>query len=87
MSKSYSMNQLIENGIVLLEDEDDTFYTINLDDGIVIEYGEAEVVDGFTVEDGLVEFCTPCGMEHVNEFSVGVDAEEFKLYRKVPVEL
>lgn len=86
MSKSYSMNQLIENGIVIAED-DDTFFITNPDNDIVIEYGEAEVVDGFTVEDGLVEFCTPCGMEHVNEFSVGVDAEEFKLYRKVPVEL
>lgn len=88
----YSMRQLIEKNVAVLEDPDydDTFYILNPERDYFVEYGEgSELVDGFSIDANRqsVLFCTPCGIEHVNEFEAKLDEKAFEVFRKEAVKL
>jgi hypothetical protein len=87
MTELRSFKQLISDGfLVANSDEPEVFEYA--DDNTEIMY-HREVVDNFysDEESASVEFCSPCGMEHVNEYDCMETKKVFSVYRVTKVQV
>ena len=79
-----SFDQLVSEGFIK-ENGSESGYFETVSDGQLIQYKNGQV-DAWTLDDdGVVDFCTPLGLEHLDEHAAKQTSKVFKVFNIVEI--
>lgn len=81
--KLRNINQLVTEGFLKPNKKEPECLEL-VDDTVEIVYeSEQEVVDNFYLHEDSISFCSPCGIEHLNEYDARLTDKVFAVYRVI----